>query len=60
LKIAGLAGLALSGAGPTVLALADSGRAEAIGETIVDVFRRAGVAAAARVLNIDTKGRTFL
>lgn len=51
----GLVGLALSGAGPSIIALA-RGRFEEIGETIADGFRGAGVAARARVLEVDEDG----
>jgi homoserine kinase len=56
----GLAGIALSGAGPTVLAFAEPDKAERVGNRIVKVFERAGVSAAATVSRIDTEGRRFL
>ena len=56
----GLAGLALSGAGPTVLAFARPEAAAFVGDQIVEVFGRSGVTASARVSRIDTKGRCFL
>jgi homoserine kinase len=56
----GLAGIALSGAGPTVLAFAAPEAAASVGDQIVEVFGRSGVRASARVLKIDTEGRCFL
>jgi homoserine kinase len=56
----GLLGVALSGAGPTLLALADPERASDIGALFVEVFDRAGVRATARVAAFDSAGRTFL
>ena len=55
----GLVGLALSGAGPSVLALARD-RFDEIGEAIADSFRRAGVGATARLLEVDEEGREEL
>lgn len=56
----GLAGIALSGAGPAIVAFAETERAASVGSRIVSVFERAGVSAAARVCKIDTTGRRFL
>ncbi len=56
----GLAGIALSGAGPTVLAFAAPEAAASVGDQIVEVFGRSGVRASARVSKIDTEGRCFL
>jgi homoserine kinase len=53
-----LIGVALSGAGPTVLAFARSNDAEEVGRTIVSVFGKHGVAAAVYIAAIDTEGRT--
>jgi homoserine kinase len=55
----GLAGVALSGAGPTVLALANPAEAEAVGRAVAGVFEKHGVKATANVVNIDTEGRVF-
>jgi homoserine kinase len=52
----GLVGLALSGAGPSVIALARDRFAE-IGETIADSFRRRGTDATVRLLEVDDEGR---
>ena len=51
----GLVGLALSGAGPSVVALATSRFAE-LGETIAESFRRNGTGAKVRVLDVDDEG----
>ena len=51
----GLVGLALSGAGPSVVALATSRFAE-LGETIAESFRRNGTGAKVRVLDVDDDG----
>jgi homoserine kinase len=54
-KMPGLLGLALSGAGPSVLALAQDNFDE-IGETIAKCFRRHGIKAVVRRLQIDEAG----
>lgn len=51
----GLLGLALSGAGPSVLALARDNFDE-IGEAVAGGFRRAGVEATVRLLEVDGDG----
>ena len=51
----GLVGLALSGAGPSVLALATS-RFTELGETIAESFRRHGTGARVRLLDVDDRG----
>ena len=51
----GLVGIALSGSGPSVVALAADRLAE-IGEVIADNFRRRGVPAEVRVLEVDHEG----
>ncbi len=55
----GLVGTALSGAGPTVLALAHRRRAAEIGTLLVGVFDRHGVRASPRVAEFDSAGRRF-
>lgn len=52
----GLLGLALSGAGPSVLALARE-HFEEIGEAVARGFRAAGVEATVRLLEVDEEGR---
>jgi homoserine kinase len=51
----GLLGIALSGSGPSVVALAQD-RLSEIGETIAARFRSHGVAASVRVLDVDVEG----
>jgi len=51
----GLLGVALSGAGPTVIAFADSHEQE-IGSQMRDVFARRGLAAEVRLLRADNQG----
>jgi homoserine kinase len=55
-KQPGLVGLALSGAGPSVIALASDHFIE-IGETIADKFRRCGTETTTRLLEVDDEGR---
>ena len=57
LQSTGLFGIALSGAGPTVLALAAPENAAQVGQDILDVFIRSNVAAETRVTTMDTQGR---
>lgn len=52
----GLLGLALSGSGPTVIAIAGE-RFEEIGEAIADGFRQRGTRATVRLLDVDEDGR---
>ncbi len=59
LETPGLLGIALSGAGPTVLALADPARAEAVGLAIAAVFEEYGVEASPLIVNIDVEGRVI-
>ena len=55
----GLLGVALSGAGPTVFALAKPADAENVGRVIVNVFQKHGVKATPMIVNIDTEGRVI-
>ena len=57
LKTPGLIAVALSGAGPTVLALAKPADAENVGRAIARVFERHGVKASSHLVNIDNEGR---
>ena len=50
-----LIGVALSGAGSAVLALA-TGDFERIGERLAECFRRHGIATAVRVLEVEARG----
>lgn len=54
-EIEGLLGVALSGAGPSVLALATE-NFKTIGETIADCFRRNEIKATVRLLEIENQG----
>jgi homoserine kinase len=49
----------LSGAGPTIFALADPAAADAVGWDITAVFEKHGVKAQPHVVNIDTEGRVI-
>lgn len=53
---AGAYGVALSGAGPSVFALAPSSRAALVGKEMAKGFVKAGKQAQSLVLNFDTKG----
>ena len=55
-KQEGLLGLALSGSGPTIIALA-LGRFQEIGERIASNFRRHGMGVTVRLLDVDNEGR---
>ncbi len=57
LNTPGLIAVALSGAGPTVLALAKPADAENVGRAIAGVFERHGVKASPHLVNIDNEGR---
>ena len=53
---AGAYGVAVSGAGPTLLALAHWGIAKSVGAAMVEGFRRASVAATAHAAEVDHAG----
>ncbi len=53
----GLLGIALSGAGSSVIAFADS-HEEAIGAAICGIFRRSGLSSRVRLLKADNRGLT--
>jgi homoserine kinase len=57
LKTPGMYGVALSGAGPTIFALAEPAKADAVGWDITSVFEKHGVKALPHVVGIDTEGR---
>lgn len=59
LRTPGLLGLALSGAGPTIFALAEPSNADAVGWEITGIFEKHGVKALPHVVNIDTEGRVI-
>jgi homoserine kinase len=60
LEAPGLLGIALSGAGPTVLAFAEEDQADSIGEAVTRIFQQNGVRATPLKLEVDTKGRFIL
>ncbi|HEX4997491.1 MAG TPA: homoserine kinase [Terriglobia bacterium] len=60
LDLPGLFGIALSGAGPTVFAMAAPARAEAVGHAIVAVFEKNGVSAASHPVRVDRTGLVAL
>jgi len=55
----GLLGVALSGAGPTIFALATPSQSENVGRAITGVFEKHGVNATPMIVNIDTEGRVI-
>jgi homoserine kinase len=59
LEMGGLAGIALSGAGPTIFAMAEAGRDQEIGTEIVRLFNQHGVRANSYSLEFDSKGRVI-
>ena len=54
-KMPGLHGLALSGAGPSVLAIAESNFDE-IGRAIAQCFRKHRISARVRLVGVDNEG----
>lgn len=59
LNTPGLLGVALSGAGPTVFALAKAMATESVGNAIANIFEKHGVKAAPLTVNIDNEGRVI-
>lgn len=55
-KAAGAYGMVISGAGPTLLALADTSRAQVIAEAMTEAWKAEGIKAQARSLSLDTQG----
>jgi homoserine kinase len=53
---AGAFGVAVSGAGPTLLALAERGREDAVSAAVGEAYDRAGFAATRRVAAVDERG----
>lgn len=53
---AGAFGVAVSGAGPTLLAVASWGAAVSVGQVMVEAFGRAGIGALAHPAEVDTAG----
>jgi len=56
IKKTGLAGVALSGSGPSVVSLTKKGREEAISKTMKDAFLKAGINCRILVLEADLEG----
>lgn len=54
-RMQGLLGLALSGAGPSIVALVDDNE-EAIGERIASCFQTRGIESTVRILDVDNEG----
>jgi homoserine kinase len=59
LQMPGLFGIALSGAGPTVLAITESQSEETAGREIVKLFMKHGVRATFHALSVDRRGRVI-
>jgi homoserine kinase len=59
LRTPGMYGVALSGAGPTIFALAEPLKADAVGWEITSVFEKHGVKALPHIVGIDTEGRVI-
>ena len=59
LRTPGMFGVALSGAGPTIFALANPATADEVGWDITAVFEKHGVKAQPHVVSIDTEGRVI-
>lgn len=55
---AGAYGLVISGAGPTLLALADAAKSQAVEEAIATAWKEAGINALVRSLALDNQGAT--
>jgi homoserine kinase len=53
---AGAFGVAVSGAGPTLLAIAPEGSEAEIGRAVVSAYEREGVAARLHLAGVDTAG----
>jgi homoserine kinase len=53
---AGAFGVAVSGAGPTLLAIASEGAEDAIGRAVVEAYRAAGVVASLHRAGVDARG----
>jgi homoserine kinase len=58
-EMKGLLGAVLSGAGPTVFALAEPGYEGQVGQKLVDIFKKHQVEATSLPIDIDTRGRVI-
>ncbi|MBA7584145.1 hypothetical protein ES708_26098 [subsurface metagenome] len=59
IKKTGLAGVALSGSGPSVVSLTEKGREETISKIMKEAFLKAGITCRVLVLEIDLEGTTI-
>jgi len=59
IKKTGLAGVALSGSGPSVVSLTKKGKEEAISKIMKDAFLNAGITCRTLVLEVDLEGTTI-
>lgn len=57
---AGAYGMVISGAGPTLLALADTAEAKTVGTAMVNAWQQAGITSSVRSLPLDTQGAVIL
>ncbi|MEA5553894.1 homoserine kinase [Anabaena cylindrica UHCC 0172] len=57
---AGAYGMVISGAGPTLLALADATEAKTVGTAMLNAWQQAGITSIVRSLPLDTQGATIL
>jgi len=60
IKKTGLAGVALSGSGPSVVSLTKKGSEEVISKIMNDVFLKAGIACRVLVLEVDLEGTKLI
>jgi len=60
IKKTGLAGVALSGSGPSVVSLTKKGREEEISKIMKDAFSNAGITCRTLVLEVDLDGTKFV
>jgi homoserine kinase len=57
---AGAYGMVISGAGPTLLALADASEAKTVGTAMLNAWKQEGITSTVRSLALDTQGATVL
>ncbi|MGM3308812.1 homoserine kinase [Anabaena sp. WFMT] len=57
---AGAYGMVISGAGPTLLALADASEAKTVGTAMLNAWKQEGITSIVRSLPLDTQGATIL
>lgn len=56
---AGAYGMVISGAGPTLLALADTAHSQAVALAMAEAWKQAGITAIVRSLSLDTQGASY-